>query len=171
MACHQISNALSTIDTALASRGLQMNLQKTVAMLIQPPTRVRQTHQKASNFKIFLQGQGLQFVEETCLRGIMIDNRLSWSAQVAPVCSKVGRKTGALKRCHKQLKPYARRSFFISVIQPDLEYAAAVSTPSMSSELRNRLLVVWCQALRCAFGVPYKSDVEVLLPEHSLTDI
>ena len=93
----------------------------------------------------------------------MIDNRLPWSAQVASVCSKVRRKIGALKRYHKHLTPYARCSFFISVIQPDLEYAAAVSTPSMTSELCNRLLVVWRRALRCAFGAPYQSDVEVLL--------
>ena len=114
------------------SRGLQITCKKTVAVLIQPPTRVRRTHQNASNLKIFLQGQELKFVEETRLLGIMIDNRLSWSAQVASVCSKVGRKIGALKRCHKQLTPFARRSFFISVIQLDLEYATAVSTPSVS---------------------------------------
>ena len=64
VACHQISNALSTIDTALGSCGLQINLKKTVAMLIQPRTRVSLTHQNASNFKIFLQGQELKFVEE-----------------------------------------------------------------------------------------------------------
>ena len=97
VACRQISNALSTIDTALASCRLQINLQKTVAMLIQPPARSRLTHQRASNFKIFLQSQELKFVEKTGLLGIKMDNRLSWSAQVASVCSKVGRKIGALK--------------------------------------------------------------------------
>ena len=150
---------------------------KTVAMLIQPPTRVRLTHQNASNFKTFLQGQELKFVEETRLLGIMIDNRLSWSAQVASVCSKVGRKIGVLKRCHKQsVTPYARRSFFISVIQHDLEYAAAVSTPSLSSELRNCLPVVWSRALRCAFGLahPTKAMSKFFWLNrawHSLTDI
>ena len=58
------------------------HLQKTVAVLIQPPTRVGLTHQNASNLKIFLQGQELKFVEETRLLGIMIDNRLPWSAQI-----------------------------------------------------------------------------------------
>ena len=41
----------------------------------------------------------------------------------------------------------------------------------MSSELRNRLLVVWRRAMHSALGAPYQSDVELLLAEHSLTDI
>ena len=38
-----------------------------------------------------------KFIEETRLLGIVVDNGLSWSAQVASVYSKVGRKIGALE--------------------------------------------------------------------------
>ena len=47
----------------------------------------------------------------------------------------------AIVRCSfRLLTPHARRTFLISVIQPDLEYAALTFTPSMNAGLRNRLL-------------------------------
>ena len=67
--------------------------------------------------------------------------------------------------------PHARRTFFISVVQPDLEYAALTFTPSMNAGLRNRLLAVWRKAIRCAAGVGYQDEVTPLLSEFRLTNI
>ena len=68
--------------------------------------------------------------------------------------------------------PHARRTFFTSVIQPDLEYAALTFTPSMNAGLRNRLLAVWRKASRCAAGVGYQDEVTTpLLSEFRLTNI
>ena len=60
-----------------------------------------------------------------------IDDSLSWSPHVDSICKQVGRKIGALRRTYRQLTPTARRQFFVSVIQPDLEYAASATIPFM----------------------------------------
>ena len=67
--------------------------------------------------------------------------------------------------------PCQENIFFISVIRPDLEYAALTFTPSMNAGLRNRLLAVWrnSKAIRCAAGVGYQDEVTPLLSEFRLT--
>ena len=95
------------------------------------------------NCKIVLRASELNLVSETRLLGVIIDSPLSWAANVDAVCRKVGRKIGALRMSFRQLTPFARRSFFISVIQPDLEYAALVRVPCMSATLRNRSRDCW----------------------------
>ena len=102
---------------------------------------------------------------------MIIDSSLSWAANVDAVCRKLGRKIGALRMSFRQLTPFARRSFFISVIQPDLEYAALVSVQCMSATLRNRLLTVWRRAIRCAAGAAYQSDIDPILKENKITDL
>ena len=113
----------------------------------------------------------MKFVKQTRLLGIIIDDSLSWSYHIDSVCCKVGRKIGALRRSFRLLTPHARRTFYISVIQPDLEYAALTFTPSMNAGLRNRLLAVWRKAIRCAAGVRYQDEVTPLLSEFRLTNI
>ena len=112
-----------------------------------------------NDFRINLDGAEMKFVKQTRLLGIIIDDSLSWSYHVDSVCCKVGRKIGALRLSFRLLTPHARRTFYISVIQPDLEYAALTFTPSMNAGLRNRLLAVWRKAIRCAAGVRYQDEV------------
>ena len=147
--------------------GLQINGIKTVAMLIPPQS----DKSSCENCKIVLRGSELNLVSETRLLGVIIDSSLSWAANVDAVCRKLGRKIGALRMSFRQLTPFARRSFFISVIQPDLEYAALVSVPCMSATLRNRLLTVWRRAIRCAAGAAYQSDIDPILEEYKITDL
>ena len=140
---------------------------KTVAMLISPS----RSRIPTIDFRINLDGAEMKFVKQTRLLGIIIDDSLSWSYHIDSVCCKVGRKIGALRRSFRLLTPHARRTFFISVIQPDLEYAALTFTPSMNAGLRNRLLAVWRKAIRCAAGVGYQDEVTPLLSEFRLTNI
>ena len=63
-------------------------------------------------------------VNNSRLLAVIVDDKLSWNDHVDAVCSKLARKTGALRRTFRQLTPSARRLYFISVIQPDLEYAS-----------------------------------------------
>ena len=113
----------------------------------------------------------MKFVKQNRLLGIIIDDSLSWSYHIDSVCCKVGRKIGALRRSFRLLTPHARRTFYISVIQPDLKYAALTFTPSMNAGLRNRLLAVWRKAIRCAAGVRYQDEVTPLLSEFRPTNI
>ena len=98
-----------------------------------------------------------------------VDSNLSWKDHVDQVCLKVNRKIGALRRSFRQLTPTARQTFFLSVIQPDLEYAASAIVPSMAVSQKNRLLVTWRKAVRCAAGSGYQDNVTPLVKQLLLT--
>ena len=135
----RVSSVLRRLKSCLDDRGLEINSGKTVAMLISPSRSWIPT----IDFRINLDGAEMKFVKQTRLLGIIIDDSLSWSYHIDSVWCKVGRKIGALRRSFRLLTPHARRTFFISVIQPDLEYATLTFTPSMNAGLRNRLIAVW----------------------------
>ena len=81
--------------------------------------------------QISCQGQAQQMVSETHLLVVTVDNKLTWSSHTNKVNSKVSRKIGALRRSNDQLTPASRRLFFLTVIQPDFEYAASAIVTSM----------------------------------------
>ena len=111
----------------------------------------------------------IKLVSQTRLLGIIIDDSLSWSPHVDSICKKVGRKIGALRRTYRQLTPTARRQFFVSVIQPDLEYAASATIPFMPTGQQDRLLALWKKAVRCLAGVHPHDDVLPLIRNLKLT--
>ena len=67
--------------------------------------------------------------------------------------------------------PTARRQFFISVVQPDFEYAASTFVPTMSAAQKNRLLGLWRKAIRCTAGATWQCAVDPLLVELRLSNI
>ena len=151
------------------STGLEINAEKTTSMIISPHRR-SQTHQQA-HCSIYCKDKKVSMVTESRLLGVIVDNNLTWSAHVDTVYSKVARKIGAMKRTSRQLSLKARRSFFLSVIQPDLEYAAGACVPSMPESQRQRLLSLWRKAVRCTAGADKHADVYTICGEHSITPL
>ena len=163
LACSSVSAALKDTSRALALRGLSINVSKTVAMVIAPgaslPSMPRSPN--VTGVRLLLQNEEVKLVSQTRLLGIIIDDSLSWSPHVDSICKKVGR--GALRRTYRQLTPTARRQFFVSVIQPDLEYAASATIPFMPTGQQDRLLALWKKAVRCLAGVHPQDDVLPLI--------
>ena len=167
LACSSVSAALKDTSRALALRGLSINVSKTVAMVIAPHSRACQG--LPTGVRLLLQNEEVKLVSQTRLLGIVIDDSLSWSPHVDSICKKVGRKIGALRRTYRQLTPTARRQFFVSVIQPDLEYAASATIPFMPTGQQDRLLALWKKAVRCLAGVHPQDDVLPLIRNLKLT--
>ena len=103
--------------------------------------------------------------------GVIVDSNLSWKDHVDQVCLKVNRKIGTLRRSFRQLTPSAMRAFFLSVIQPDLEYAASAFVPSMVVSQKNRLLATWRKAVRCAAGSGYQDNVAPLVKQLKIVSL
>ena len=85
--------------------------------------------------------------------------------------SKVCRKIGILQRNKHQLTHFARRLFYLAIIQPDREYAAVSTVPFMSASFRGRLCFVWRRAVRCIAGADWQADVSPILKNHRHTHI
>ena len=121
--------------------------------------------------QISCQGQALQMVSETRLLGVTVDNKLTWSSHTNKVIAKVSRKIGALRRSTPQLTPASRRLFFLTVIQPDFEYAASAIVTSMPFSQKQRLLSLWRRAVRCAAGIGWQEDVTSVLKHLRFTPV
>ena len=161
-ACQVVSHAMSILNEAISSRGLAMNHDKAVSMIICPA--FSEAMSVSSGFSaqpvIEYNGHCVTHVNNSRLLGVIVDDKLSWNDHVDAVCAKLAWKTGALRRTFWQLTPSARRLYFISVIQPDLEYAMSAILPSMSEFNRNRLHGAWRKAIRCAAGLGYHGSID-----------
>ena len=94
-----------------------INVNKTKAMLLPPK------HQQCpADILIRCCDATLSIVNEYKYLGVIIDSTLSWEAHVDSVVSKVAKKIGTLRRAGNSLTQAARRQYYLSVIQSDLQY-------------------------------------------------
>ena len=159
-----VSDTLGNVADALETKGLSLSPEKTVAMFI--------THRSTTDIPaVTCNGTPIKTVTQARLLGVIVDNQLSWREHVNHLYRKIARKIGVLRRSSRQLTPTARRQFFISVIQPDFEYAASTFVPTMSAAQKNRLLGLWRKAIRCTVGATWQCAVGPLLVELRLSNI
>ena len=67
--------------------------------------------------------------------------------------------------------PYGKKTIFVSVIQPDLEYAASATIPFMPTDQQDRLLALCRKAVQCMAGVQPQDDVLLLIRNLKLTHV
>ena len=77
-------------------------------------------------------------------------------------------RIGCLKRIWRQLSPKARRLFFISVIQPCLEYGAIVTCTALNQRDRDRLLALHRRGVHvvCGASLTLSRPGGTLCPPH-----
>ena len=159
-----MSDTLGNVADAFEIKGLSLSPEKTVAMFI--------THRSTTDIPaVTCNGTPIKTVTQARLLGVIVDDQLSWREHVNHLYRKIARKIGALRRSSRQLTPTARRQFFVSVIQPDFEYAASTFVPTMSTAQKNRLLGLWRKAIRCTAGATWQCAVGPLLVELRLSNI
>ena len=144
-ACSDVSKALTSISSELESRGLTVNCEKTVAMVIHPRSSKTSVD---TPIDITCGRTTIPLVDSTRMLGVIIDSNLSWKEHVDHVCLKVNRKIGALRRSFRQLCPVARRLFYLSIIQPDFDFGSSAFIPNILMSQRKRLVATWRRAVR-----------------------
>lgn len=166
-ACDAVTRSLTVLVDTLTLRGLTVNMNKTSAMIFAPPGQENIVNAST----ITVHGKTIRITHSTRLLGVIVDDKLSWAAQVQHLQKTIGRKIGLLKRSSRQLTPAAKRQFFLSVIQPDFEYAAASTIPFMPVTLRNHVVSLWHRAVRSAAGASREEDFTSVLEKMRLTAI
>ena len=166
-ACESVGRSLAVVVDALTSRGLAVNLEKTVAMIFPPSPRADDVGLSA----LHLHGMKIRVVSSTRVLGVILDDKLSWLPHVEQLQKKIARKIGALRRSSRQLTPTARRQFLLSVIQPDFDYASSSTVPVMTTTLQNRLTSLWRKAVRAAAGARNDESFSSILNQMRLSTI
>ena len=103
---------------------MQINTDKTVVMQIHPKRATGSQQQ----LQITLSNVTLGEVESTRCLGVVVDNKLSFDQHINNVVRKASRKIGVLRRSFRQMNLFARRTFVVGVIQPDLENGPPVTS-------------------------------------------
>ena len=160
----KLSSALEILNNHLGSIGMQINTDKTVVMQIHPKRATgSQQQQQKQQLQITLSNVTLGEVESTRCLGVVVDNKLSFDQHINNVVRKASRKIGVLRRSFRQMNLFARRTFVVGVIQPDLEYALPVYLSFISAKNRNKLASLHRRAVRVACGASPQANITPLL--------
>ena len=128
---HVVFDTLGNVADAL-----EMKLRtKTVAMFI--------IHQPTTDIPaVTCNGTPIKTVTRARLLGVIVDHHLSGRERVNHPFMQENRWQNWCARTQSicQLTPTARCQFFISVIQPDFEYASSTFGPTISAAQKNRLV-------------------------------
>ena len=153
-----LSEAATRLGTWLAERGLCINVNKTKAMLLPPK------HQQCpADILIRCCDATLSIVNEYKYLGVIIDSTLSWEAHVDSVVSKVAKKIGTLRRAGNSLTQAARRQYYLSVIQSDLQYGTNAYWTTLTNARQNRLIRSSKRALRSVINAPTTTPTKTIL--------
>ena len=129
-----LSSALSDLSVLVDDLGLQINVKKTQAMFVLPRAISR-----TDDVLVYCHGRALETVASYKYLGVFLDSDLSWRHHIDHVLRKVSRKIFALRTAGSQLTLKSRRQYYVSVIQPDLEYGSTAFSSSLSAREKARL--------------------------------
>ena len=105
----------------------------------------------------------LSIVNEYKYLGVIIDSTLSWEAHVDSVVSKVVKKIDTLRRAGNSLTQAARRQYYLSVIQSDLQYGTNAYWTTLTNARQNRLIRSSKRALRAVINAPTTTPTKTIL--------
>ena len=151
IACH-LTNAVTSLDSWLTTRGLQMNIGNTLSMFVLPrglnipPDTV-----------VMCNSRPLQLVISYKYLGVFLDNRLGWEAQILHITRKVSQKIGALLRAGHQLTLPAKRTFYfkyLAIIAADIDNGSNAFHSSLSTASKERIIRLSKRGVRAIFRAP-----------------
>ena len=143
-----LSSALADLHQYLQTKSLLLNPSKTQVLLISSP----RSH--PSPLCVQLNGQQIEQVDCAKYLGLYIDNHLSFSQHVEKTVKKVAGLTSALRRHRHKLDMKSRRMYmyYLTLIQPHLEYASNAFCNLLSSQLTNMLVISANNAIRAVWS-------------------
>ena len=116
-----------------------------------------------SHFHVNVDSNALSIVNEYKYLGVIIDSTLSWEAHVSSMVSKVAKKIGSLRRAGNSLTKAARRQYYLSVIQSDLQYGTNAYWTTVTNARQNRLIRSSKRALRAVINAPATTPTKTML--------
>lgn len=156
---NEMNEDLERLNQWLKLNKLKLNVSKTKVMVL------GNASMKSPVNAIIMDGEVLGIEREFKYLGVMLDEKLSFKANVDYVCKKVAKKVGLLTRLARNLTINARISIYKSVIAPHFDYCASLLYLSNASsfdrmqKLQNRAMRA---ILRCRKLTPIREMLEAL---------
>ena len=161
----QLQEDLSALALHLDDRGLVLNPTMTQFLLLRRPNT------PGIDEEAYLTCKGSTVIPASTVKylGILIDEHLTFRPQVERVCSAVFGKLAAFKHGRRNLSLFAKRTFYLSIIQSTLDYASNSYVHSLGSRLFNRLVTVSHIAMKKLFGLDRMTPTVVVLRHYNLS--
>lgn len=142
--CSSLSSAVSNLADWLDDAGLLLNAEKTQVLFIKPRgANDIQQHVRC-------RGKVLETAESAKYLGVVIDDKLSWTAHVSHLSRKTACTIGQLWRHGHTLSFKARQTWYISMIQAQLCYGSNCFLASISQQLLDKLHKLSKSGIRAA---------------------
>ena len=160
----QLQADLSALALHLDERGLVLNPTKTQFLLLRRPNT------PGIDEEAHLTCKGSTIIPASTVKylGILLDEHLTFRPHVERVCSAVFGKLAAFKHGRRNLSLFAKRTFYLSIIQSALDYASNSYVHSLGSRLFNRLVTVSHIAMKKVFGLDRMTPTVVVLRHYNL---
>ena len=145
-----LTDALNVLWKWLREKGLILNPEKTQLLYLHS-----KHHSVPDDAVVTVDGVTLQRVSSAVYLGVCIDEHLNFKKQVDRVEGKVIKKIGAVSRAFAKMSLTCRRAYYLSLIQPDLEYASNAYVSLLAQADMERLIKLSKRAVRAVFNLPY----------------
>ncbi len=119
----ELNQDLENVSVWLSANKLTLNKTKTEYMIIGSNRRVNHINITPN---IFIKDREINRVKTTKSLGIMIDETLSWNAQVDQITKKVNSGLSILKRLRDILDYQTLIKIYLSIIQPHFDYCSQI---------------------------------------------
>ncbi|KAL3285155.1 hypothetical protein HHI36_019276 [Cryptolaemus montrouzieri] len=126
-----MNKTLDIVQDWLKMNKLKLNAAKT--MLFGSKSKCAEFRSK--NYKIIMDDQLIDFVQEMKYLGIVFDQQLNSSKHADFLCKKIGKEVGYLGRISRKLSPWCRRVVYNTIIAPHLNYCISLQISSTGEDI------------------------------------
>ena len=137
-----LENELKLISEWLAKNRLLLNISKTQAMHLSNSKNV-----DSLTYTIDLNNQKINFVTQCKILGVIIDNKLKFSAQISETCKKVNKKTFLLSKSLFLFSDNFKHILFKLFIQTYFDYCSTLYIYLSTKFDRDRLEVTFYKSI------------------------
>ena len=129
MAINKANEVLDAVSKYMWANKLHINMIKTCFMHFPPKGAVKK--EKDANLssgagKVLLNGEEIEKVEQTKFLGVIIDDKLSWTAHINSLVKKLKCVNGQLNRMTKFVPNDIRRTIYHTLFESHLTYGISV---------------------------------------------
>ena len=158
-----LNHDLQKLDSYLSRKGLLLNPAKTQFLILRRPG-----HDVPEDTQLICRGVAIPVCPQARYLGLIIDEHLTFEAQVNQVCDKALRKVATFRHGRRNISRAARRLFYLSIVQSTLEYASSSYVHSLRIHLYDKLVICSHRCMKKVFGLDRMTPTALVLNHASL---
>ena len=160
----QINEEMAKIYAWVNANKLSLNIDKTNFMMFMP-----KGFSYCADYIVINQTR-IQEVKETKFLGVIIDNKLKWSAHISYISKKISKGIGIILKSRKVFSNETLLSLYHTFVYPYLSYCIHVWGKAYKTHL-NDLVVLQNKAMRIINGVPPRTNMDNFYIENNILTV